>query len=195
MAAGGHQKRLHQQQPRAGLDQVSGERRKPPLNRPPFAAHVVDHVKVLFDQPGGPGHLSGGHRVPDRVIGQPTLRVPGCRVTVQTRGQARLFLLQSDPEQVGEQVVVAPPAADLIKRHQEQPGPLHLFQQLLAAGAAGHGVTQRTAEPLEHRGLQQERAHPLTLVLEHLFGEEVQDIAVAAGELCDEPGGIGLPEQ
>ena len=60
---------------------------------------------------------------------------------------------------------------------------------------AGDGVTQRAAEPLEHRGLKQERAYLFTLVLEDLFGQEVQDVAVAAGERGREPGGIGLPAQ
>jgi len=52
--------------------------------------------------------------VPDRVIGQPALRVPGGRVPVQFRNAAGLFGLQAGAEQVGEQVVVAPPAAHLV---------------------------------------------------------------------------------
>ena len=51
------------------------------------------------------------------------------------RDPAGLFLLQAGAQQVGEQVVVAPPAAHLIKRHQEQPRPFDLLQQRLAAGA------------------------------------------------------------
>ena len=47
---------------------------------------------------------------------------------------AGLFLLQAGAEQVGEQVVVAPPAAHLIQRDQEQARPLDLLQQRLAAG-------------------------------------------------------------
>ena len=81
--------------------------------------------------------------MPDRVLGQAVLFVPGGRVAVRLRHLAGLFDLQAGAEQVGEQVVVAPPAADLIQRHQEQPGPLHLVQQRLAPGAAGDRVTQR----------------------------------------------------
>ena len=91
-AAVASQERLRQQQPGPGPDQVIGQRRKPPLNRRPFAAQVEDRVEVLLDQPGGPGHLPGGDRVPDRVIGQPTLRVPGGRVTVQFGNPAGLFV-------------------------------------------------------------------------------------------------------
>ena len=133
--------------------------------------------------------------MPHRVIGQPVLLAPGRRVAVQLRHPAGLFGLQAGAEQVGEQVVVAPPAADLIQRHQEQSRPLHLLQQRLAARAAGHRVTQRAGQPLQHRGLQQERAHLLALPLEHLLGQVVQHVAVAAGERRHEPGHIVLPAQ
>jgi hypothetical protein len=56
--------------------------------------------------------------------------------------------LQAGAEQVGEQLVVAPPAAHLIQRQQEQVGPLHLLQHLLAVAAAGDRSTQRTRQPL-----------------------------------------------
>ena len=72
-AAGGCQQRLRQQQPRPGLDQLSGQRRKPPLHRRPLAAQIVGRVEILLDQPGCPGHLPGGYRVAHRVAGQPTL--------------------------------------------------------------------------------------------------------------------------
>jgi len=68
---------------------------------------------------------------------------------VQLRYLAGLFGLQAGAEQVGEQVVVAPPAADLIQRHQEQPGPLDLLQQRLAPGPAGDRVAQRCDQALE----------------------------------------------
>jgi hypothetical protein len=89
------------------------------MNRRPFAVHEEDRVVMLLDQPGGPGHLPGGDRVPDRVIGQPALRIPGCRITVQFGNPAGLFLLQAGAEQVGEQVVVTPPAAHLIQGYHE----------------------------------------------------------------------------
>ena len=141
---------------------------------------------MLLDQPGGPGHLPGGHRVPYRVVGQPTLRVPGCRVAVQFGNLAGLFLLQAGTEQVGEQVVVTPPAAHLIQRHHEQPGPFNLFQQRLAAGPAGDRVAQLPRQPLQDRGLKQKLTHLARLPLEHLLGQVVQDVAVAAGERGDE---------
>ena len=67
--------------------------------------------------------------MPYRVVGQPVLLAPGGGVAVQAHHPVGLFLLQAGAEQVGEQVVVTPPAAHLIQRHQEQSRPLHLLQQ------------------------------------------------------------------
>src|ERR1041384_6327948 len=69
------------------------------------------------------------------------------------RGAAWL-LCQPGAQQVGEQLVVAPPAAHLVQWQQEQPGPLHLLEQGLAAGPGGDRVAQRSAQPLQHRGLE-----------------------------------------
>ena len=84
----------------------------------------------------------GGHRVPDRVVGQPVLLAPGGGVAVQLPRPVGLLLLQAGLEQVGEQVVVAPPATDLVQRHQEQVGRLDLLEQSLAARPAGDRVAQ-----------------------------------------------------
>ena len=149
-------------------------------------------IEMLLDEPGGPGHLPGGHGVADGVIGQPMFGVPGRRVAVQPNGTVGL-LFQPGAQQVGEQLVVAPPAAHLIQRQQEQPGSFHLLEQGLAAGLGGDRVAQRSAEPLQHRGLEQEGAQLLGLVFEHLLGQVVEHEAVAAGERGHEPVDIGLP--
>ena len=128
LATVGRQERLRQQQPGPGPDKLTGQRRNPALNRRTFAAQVENRVEVLLDQAGGPEHVPGGCRVLDGVVGEPVPGVPGSGVAVQLRHQAGLFLLQAGAEQVGEQVVVAPPAAELIQRHQEQPRLFHLLQ-------------------------------------------------------------------
>ena len=155
----------------------------------------MDHVEVLLDDPGRPQHLPGRGRVADGVFGHSVLGVPGRGVAVKLRQASGLFLLQAGAEQVGEQVVVAPPAAQLVQRDRRQARPFGLLEQRLAALAAGDGVAQRAAEPLQHGRLEQERAQLLVLPLEHLFGQVVQDIAVAAGERGHEGGGIVLPAQ
>jgi len=90
--------------------------------------------------------------VPQGIVGQPMLLVPGGRGSVQRHAPAGPLLLQPGAEQVGEQVVVAPPAAHLIQRHQKQASPLHLLQHRLALGPAGDRIAQLPREPLEHRG-------------------------------------------
>ena len=190
LAAGGGHLRLREQQPGTGLDQVSGKRRDPPPNRRRFAAQIEDLVEVLLDQPGGPAHLPGGHRVPDRIISQPVLLVPGRRVSVQLRRPNRLFLLQPRAEQVSEKVMVAPPAAHLIQRQQEQARPLHPLKQRLAACPASDLIAQLPRQPLQHRGFHQENAHLLALLLQHLLGQVVQHVAVATGERRHERGDI-----
>ena len=65
-------------------------------------------------------------------------------------------LFQPGPEEVGEQMVVAPPAPDVVELHHEQAGPVHLFEQFLAVVAAGDRVTQRPAETVKDRRLEEE---------------------------------------
>jgi hypothetical protein len=132
---------LRHQQPRAGLDQLHGQRRKPPLNRRPLARAEV-RVEMPLDQPGRPVSVPGGQRMPHGVIGQAMLFGPGGRVTVQHPHPAGLLLLQPGAEQVSEQVMVAPPAADLIQWHQEQACLLDRVQHRLAASPAGDRITQ-----------------------------------------------------
>jgi hypothetical protein len=92
-------------------------------------------------------------------------------------------------------MVVAVPVALLVERHQEQVGSFQLFQHLLAIAATGKPIAQRAAELLEHRGLQQEASHIAGLLLEHLLGQVVKDVAVAAREPLNEPRRIGGPSQ
>ena len=65
-------------------------------------------------------------------------------------------LFDTGANQIGEEMVVTPPAAYLVQRHQEQPGPLYLLEQRLTVATAGHRVAQRARQPLQHRGLEQE---------------------------------------
>ena len=148
-----------------------------------------------LDQPHRPGRVPGGQGVVHRVVGEAMLLTPAGRGPVKARNPAGPLLLQAGAEQVGEQVVVAPPAAHLIQRHQEQAGLFHPLQRRLAIGAAGDRITQPAGQAFQHRGFQQEGAQLLLLAVQHLLGQVVQDIAVAAAEGRHEPGGIRLPRQ
>ena len=188
------QARLGQQQPRPGAGQPGGQCRKPPLQGRAFAAQEK-RVGVPLDQSHSPGGVPGGQGVAHRVVGEAMILTPGGRGPVKARNPAGPLLLQAGAEQVGEQVVVAPPAAHLIQRYQEQIRPLHLLQHRLAAVPAGDRITQPAGQAFQQRRFQQEGAHLLALPLQHLLGQVVQDIAVAAAERRHEPCGIRLPRQ
>jgi hypothetical protein len=87
--------------------------------------------------------------VADGLVDQPVLLAPAGRPVVQLRHQVRLGLQHAGAEQIGEQVMQAPPAALLVQRDQEQVGPLQLLQHALAVRVPGHGVAERAAEPLQ----------------------------------------------
>jgi hypothetical protein len=133
--------------------------------------------------------------VADGVVGQPVVLRPGGGVTVQLRHALGLLSDKAGAEQVGEQLVVAPPAPHLIQRHQKQVGPLHLLEQLLAVAAATDRVTQRPRQPLQHRRLQQKLPQRVWLAVQDLLGQVVQHIPVAAAELVHKAGRVGVAPQ
>jgi hypothetical protein len=149
----------------------------------------------LFDQPPGPGGFPRGQRVVDRVVGQATGLRPRGRAVVQGGHPVGLFLVQAVAEEIGEQVVVAPPPAGRVQRDEEQVAALDPLQHLLAVGAAGDRVTQLAVQPLQHRRLQQEFAQVSWLPVQHLLGQEVEHVAMAAREGGHEPGDIGVIAQ
>jgi hypothetical protein len=133
--------------------------------------------------------------MPHGVIGQPVLFVPGGGGPMQPGDAVGTLPPQTGLEQVGEQLMMAPPAAHPVQRLQEQVGPLHLLQQRLAVGPAGDRVAQGSRQSLQHRGLQQEPDDLLWLAGQHLFGQVVQHVPVAAAEAGHEPGRVGVAVQ
>ena len=101
-----------------------------------------------------------------------------------------LLVQQSRPQHVGEEVVVAVPEAAIVERDEEEVGPIEPLEHRLPAAATGHGIAQRSGEPVHDRGLEQEAPDFIGLALEHLLGEVVDDEAVVAGEARDEPAGV-----
>ena len=180
---------------RPAVDLVGRERGEPRGERGALRAPPDLLLEVLLDEPGRPSGVAGGQRVPDGVVGEAVLLVPGRGGAVQLGHAVGELALQVGAQEIGEQVVVAPPPPLLVERDQEQAGPLDRLQQLLAVRAAHHGVAQRPAQPVEDRGLQQERAQLGRLAFEHLLGEVVEHEAVAPGELGDEPGDVAAALQ
>ena len=67
----------------------------------------------------------------DRFVGQPVFFVPGRRSAVQIRGSLATLVLQADTQQVGEQLVVAPPPAFFVQGDQEETRRIQSFEHLL----------------------------------------------------------------
>ena len=109
------------------------------------------------------------------------LEPDGCPA-VQLGHPALVALDQVGAQDVGEQMVVAPPLPAVIERHQEKPGAFELDELRGRAGSARHRVAERPVEPLEDGRLQQEVADGIALARQHLVGEVVDDEAVVTGE-------------
>ena len=134
-----------------------------------------------------------GHRVADRLGRLAVLLVPDARPSVQIGNVVGLLVQQVRLQHVGEEVVVAVPAAAVVEGHQEQVSPLQLGQLGLAAGLPGDGIAQRAAQPVQDGGLQQEVLDGFGLSLQDLLGQVVDDVPVIPGEAGDEGGGVVAP--
>ena len=121
--------------------------------------------------------------------------VPLAGALVQQRNLLRLLAEQARPQHVGEQVVVAVPLPPVVQRDDEQVGALQGHDHLATVGAAGDGVTQRSGEPVQNRGLQQEAANRVRLVRQHFLDQVVDEVPVVAGEPGDEAARILAPLQ
>ena len=138
----------------------------------------------------GPLDVVAGHGVGDRLGRVAVPLVPVARPPVQLADPLGLLVEQPGPEHVGEEVVVAVPVPAIVERDEEEVRPIEPLEHRLPAAAAGDGVAQRPGEPIEDRGLEQEVADLVGLALEHLLGEVVDDEAVVAGEVLDEPADV-----
>jgi len=103
---------------------------------------------------------------------------------------------QPRAKHVGEQRVIAVPAALAVERHHEQADTFQCLENGLAgrlprARTAEHRIAQRTAESVEYGGLQQEIADIWGLGLEYLLAQIVDDESVTAREFGHEHGAVG----
>ena len=109
------------------------------------------------------------------------------------RHELRQLVGQARAQDVGEEVVIAVPAAPVVERDQEQVPPLQRVQHGLAIAALGHGVAQRAAQPVQDRGLQQEAPNLVGLPVQDLLDQVVDDVAVVPREPGDEAGDVVAP--
>src|SRR4051812_16121937 len=143
------------------------------------------------DEVRGRVDLSGGEGVADSRVRLSLLGEPLVRALVEPGDKPGVALRELGTKQVGEELVVAVPAATVVERNQEEVRALELRQTRRGASAAGHGVAKGGRERVEDRRLEQEV--PLTRVqrAENDLGQVVHDVAVRAVEGGDEPIWIG----
>src|SRR5215213_3643646 len=95
-----------------------------------------------------------------------------------------------DTENFGKEVMVTIPPAPVIQRNDKEVATLQSFQHNSGVLPVGDGISQRAAQPLENRGLEQELPDTFGLALQDLFNQIVQDVAVVSSESLDEPGKV-----
>ncbi len=113
--------------------------------------------------------------------------VPAGRDAVQPAHPLRVVRAEPGAQGIGEEVVVAPPPALVVEGDDEEVGPFERLQHLLPVVSAGQRVTEAAGELVEHAGVEEEGPDAVGLGVEDLLEEVVEDEAVAAGELLDEP--------
>jgi hypothetical protein len=112
---------------------------------------------------------------------------------VQGRCPIGLLLHQARAENVRKEVMVAKPVASIVERNDEQVSSLQSLQQRVASLLAGDGIAQRTTQPLENGGLEQEAPDTFGLTLQDLFDQIVHDVPVVSSESPDEPSNVLSP--
>src|SRR3712207_8231086 len=105
---------------------------------------------------------------------------------MQLRQLLGTLALEAASQEVGEEVMVTVPNPLVVQGDDQQVIPLKPLKHPLSVVSSGYRVAQGAAETVQDRGLQQEHLHRFALSLQDLFGQEVEDVAVAAGEGPDE---------
>ena len=123
------------------------------------------------------------------------LLVPRAGPAVQLGRLAGELVEEPGLQHVGEEVVVAVPPSLVVERHQEEVVAVERLQHRPAVGPARDGVGQRSGQPGQHGGPEEEVADLLGLPVHDLLDEVVDDVAVVPGEPVDEPGGVLPPLQ
>src|SRR5688500_10367484 len=113
--------------------------------------------------------------MPDGIFEMVVRCVPVAGSLVQGWDLVRVVGKEARAENVGEQVVVAVPGAVRVERNEEEVAALEVLEHAGAVGTAGDGVAERTGEPVEHSGAEQEVADLARLSGKDLVGQVVDD--------------------
>jgi len=129
-------------------------------------------------------------------FGDPLLLLePRCCPLMQPLHLLGSSLAQAFLQELRKERMVAIPLALLVEGHQKEVVPFRLLKQRLRLAAASQRYTERGAESLEQRGLQQEALHGFWLAAQHVLGEIVHQVAMAAAEASQKLVHIGTPSQ
>src|SRR5260221_538933 len=106
-------------------------------------------------------------------------------------------LVQSLPQQIRKEMMIAVPTPLVVQGDDEQVGMFEIFQGGLPGNrrVEHNGITQGAAEAVEDGRAQQERLDAFGLLPENFFKQIVQHEMVAAGKRFDEAGGVFMPLQ
>src|SRR6266545_1267891 len=115
----------------------------------------------------------------DRISDKAVRFVPGTRFVME---RALFWLGYLGAEEIGEERVVAIPAAFVVERDQEEIGLLQIGQNRLAIVLLGDGIAERRAEAIENRGLAQEGADLGRLLPQDFLRQIVDDVAMPPAE-------------
>ena len=146
-----------------------------------------------FQQVGGQGEVPSAQGVGDGAVAM-SLRLAPAGGGQQQRCRAAVAR-QAPLQEFGEQVVVTEPLALAIQRNDEQLLPLQTGQDLGTVRASGQGVTQLGAELVKHRGLLQEATQRRRQTGQHILGQVIRDVALAARQPADEGLVVGVARQ
>ena len=118
--------------------------------------------------------------------------IPAAGPDVQAGHVVRLLLVQTLPQQLAKEVVVAIPAPLVVQRDDEEVGAFEVGQGFLpgCGGVLQDGIAQRATQAVEYGGAQQKGLNAGGLPLEHFLHQVVQDETMAAAESLDEGCGV-----
>ncbi len=189
LAAGHARQSVAGAEHRPGAHQIVGQLFEPAKQHCELASQA-DGRQHQLDQVSGVGQIAGSQGMPDRGGKIVAALVPGARPPVQNRDSFWLALMQMRPQDVGEEMVIAIPLPGVIEGDDEQVAALQEAQPVLCIVAAGDGIAQRSAQPVEDAGLQQKVADAVWQSSDDFVDQIVEDEAMTAGEGFDEGRGV-----
>ncbi len=177
---------------RSATYDADGQRDQPVTKGAVLAASA--HVgQGQLDQAGGVFVVAAGDRVPYGIAQQPVVGQPSAGRGVQLADPVGVPGSQTGTQCVGEQMVVAEPAALVVERDDEQVLALEGLQHQLTVGAESQGVAQTAAQLVEHGGVEQEGAYLVRLPAQNLLNQVVEDEPMASREGLDKPSDVSTP--